>query len=92
MNGPQEDLQAQGPRGGARYPDFESPLRHHGVPFIDDVDLFILKSYLDMDGSLFAEAQDSVRTWGTSLIKTGGILKPKKCHYYMWGNKCRKGE
>ena len=33
-----------------------------GVLFVDDVNLFIFKSYLNTEGSLFAEAQDSVRT------------------------------
>ena len=78
--------------GGARDLNFESPFRHHGGLFIDDVDLFVLKSYLDTEGSLFVEAQAPVQTWGTSLLKTGGIRKPNKCHYYMWGHKCREGE
>ena len=51
-----------------------------GVCFVDDVDLFILMSQLDTEWKLFEEAQDSLNTWGSTLIATGGTLKPEKSH------------
>ena len=60
--------------------------------FMDDTDLFIFKSCLDTECKLFSEAQILLSTWGTTLVGTGGILKPEKCHYYMWGFECREGK
>ena len=63
-----------------------------GVCFVGDTDLFILKSFLDTECKLFSEAQSSISTWGTTLIGTGGILKPERCRYYMWDFECQDGK
>ena len=67
-------------------------LSQMGVSFVDDVDLFIIKSCLDTEFKLTTEAQSSLNTWGTTLIETGGVLKPEKCHYHMWGYECIEGK
>ena len=63
-----------------------------GVLFVDNVDLFIMKSCIDSELNLHEECQDSLNTWGCSLIGSGGMLKPEKCHYYMWDFECNDGE
>ena len=30
-------------------------------------------------------------TWGSTLIGTGGIIKPEKCFYYLWDFECIEG-
>ena len=67
-------------------------LSQMGVSFVDDVDLFIIKLCLDTEFKLTTKAQASLNTWGTTLIETGGVLKPEKCHYHMWGYKCIEGK
>ena len=73
-----------------------SPITHcltsqMGVSFVDDVDLFIIKSCLDTEFKLTSEAQESLNTWGSTLIETCGVLKPEKCHYHMCGYECSDG-
>ena len=62
-----------------------------GVCFADDTDLFIFKFFLQTECKLFTEAQSSLSTWGSTLIGTEDILKPEKCHYYMWDFECHDG-
>ena len=74
-----------------RTPTMRCLLDQMGVCFVDDTDLFIFKSCLQTECELFTEAQSSLRTWGSTLIGTGGILKPEKCHYYKWDFECHNG-
>ena len=75
----------------------QSPITHcimdtMGVLFLDDVDLFIMQACIDSELNLHGECQVSLNTWGRSLIGSGGMLKPEKCHYYMWDFECKDGE
>ena len=62
-----------------------------GVYFVDYMDLFIFDACMDIECQLFLEAQSSPDTWGSTLIGTGGILKPEMCFYYLWDFECYKG-
>ena len=52
--------------------------------FVDDTDLL----HMDMTRTEMLEdtheaLQQSVSSWGTKLLATGGALKPPKCFYYL---------
>ena len=62
------------------------------VLFVDDVNLFIVKSCIDSELNFYNQCQDSLNTWGRSLIGSGGMLKPEKFHYCMLDFECNDGE
>ena len=62
-----------------------------GVCFVDHTDLFIFNACMNTEHQLFSEAQSSLDTWGSTLIGTGGILKPEKCFYHLWDFECIEG-
>ena len=67
-------------------------LKQWGVTYVDDADLMVYESR-DLEAEYIRkEAQETLSAWGWGLIATGGILKPEKCHYSMWGFECHEGE
>ena len=46
-----------------------------GVIFVDDVDLFIIKSCLVTEFRLTNEAQESLNAWGLTLIEESSSLR-----------------
>ena len=54
------------------------------ILFVDDTDLLHINMDTDETIEETHEAlQQSVASWGTKLIATGGSLKPSKCFYYL---------
>jgi hypothetical protein len=63
-----------------------------GIVFVDDTDLYTLDRQSETGVSMAVDTQSAVDDWGTSIIVTGGGLKPTKCHYYMWDFECSDGQ
>ena len=58
-----------------------------GVVYVDDTDLLLMEPDCHVHGDLWRQSREACETWGGLLIATGGMLKPEKCHYYMWDHR-----
>jgi hypothetical protein len=63
-----------------------------GAMFVDDLDLYTWKDIITDPVELMLQAQREVSQWSLLLNATGGVLKPKKCFWYLLDYTCKKRE
>jgi hypothetical protein len=60
--------------------------------FVDKTDLYTWKDAIDNQAELWVQTQLDLKTWSCLLDATGGLLKAKKCFWYMLDYKCMEGK
>jgi hypothetical protein len=63
-----------------------------GAMFVDNLDLYTWKDIITDPVELMLQAQWEVSQWRLLLNATGGVLKPKKCFWYLLNYTCKEGE
>jgi hypothetical protein len=63
-----------------------------GTMFVDNLDLYTWKDNIKDSVKLMMQAQKEVSQWSLLLNATGGVLKPKKCFWYLLDYTCMEGE